>query len=190
MGRIGLTMSLRHALRLAPVLTLGLAALAAHADWRPDGGFVEVGSSPHDSRSLTAGLTWRGNWRKEGLGSELTGSVELFASHWQWDSRGGGTSQGTVLGVVPLARLRFDHGRSPWFAEGGIGLVLGDKRYVTPQKTFSTDWNFYDVLALGYSFGAQRSQELSLRFTHTSNAGIKQPNPGENFWQLRWAMRF
>lgn len=183
-------MSLRTRLRFAPFAALVLAAAGAHADWRPDGGFLELGSAAHGTGTVTAGVNWRGDWRKEGLGSELTGSVELFASHWAWDSRAGGRTSSTLVGVVPLARLRFDHGRSPWFAEGGIGLTVADRRYVTPQKIFSTSWNFHDVLAVGYSFGAQRNQELSLRFTHTSNAGIKQPNPGENIFQLRWATRF
>lgn len=184
-------MSLRHPLlRIAVGLAAFGALSAAHADWRPDSGFVELGASPHDSAALTAGVSWRGDWRKEGLGSELTGAVDLFVSRWAFDDRAGGRTGSTLIGVVPMARLRFDHGRSPWFAEGGIGLTLADKRYVTPDKIFSTSWNFYDVLALGYSFGAQRTQEISVRFTHTSNAGIKQPNPGENFWQLRWATRF
>jgi hypothetical protein len=183
-------MSLRTVLHSLPFVALGFAAGSAHADWRPDGGFVELGGAAHGTHAITAGVDWLGSWRKDGLGSELTGRMELFASHWAWDARLGGRTSSTLVGVVPLARLRFDHGRSPWFAEGGIGLAVADRRYVTPQKIFSTSWNFYDVLALGYSFGAQRNQEVSLRFTHTSNAGIKQPNPGENFVQLRWATRF
>ena len=183
-------MSLRTTFFLLPVVALGFAAGSAQADWRPDGGFIELGGAAHGTHAITAGVDWLGSWRKDELGSELTGRMELFASHWAWDARLGGRTSSTLVGVVPLARLRFDHGRSPWFAEGGIGLAVADRRYVTPQKIFSTSWNFYDVLALGYSFGAQRNQEVSLRFTHTSNAGIKQPNPGENFVQLRWATRF
>ena len=32
--------------------------------------------------------------------------------------------------------------------------------------------------------------ELALRLQHFSNAGIKHPNPGENFVQLRYAQGF
>ena len=39
-------------------------------------------------------------------------------------------------------------------------------------------------------FGEQKLNEISLRFEHHSNAAIKQPNPGENFLQLRYARRF
>ena len=33
-------------------------------------------------------------------------------------------------------------------------------------------------------------QEVSLRFQHFSNAGIKEPNPGENFFQVRYSSRY
>jgi hypothetical protein len=31
---------------------------------------------------------------------------------------------------------------------------------------------------------------VGLRLSHVSNAGIKEPNPGENFLQLRYARSF
>lgn len=46
------------------------------------------------------------------------------------------------------------------------------------------------VLGLGVSLGAQRRHELLLRLQHVSNAGLKQPNPGLNFLQLRYALHF
>lgn len=47
-----------------------------------------------------------------------------------------------------------------------------------------------DSLGLGVSLGAQRQHELLLRLQHVSNAGLKQPNPGLNFLQLRYALHF
>jgi lipid A 3-O-deacylase len=38
--------------------------------------------------------------------------------------------------------------------------------------------------------GQQRQHELQLRLEHVSNAGIKEPNPGANFVQLRYALHF
>ena len=73
----GSTMRALHLHRYAPLL-LCLAAFGAHADWKPDQGFLEFGTSAHDSRALTAGAIWRGDWRREALGSEVTGSVEAF----------------------------------------------------------------------------------------------------------------
>jgi hypothetical protein len=180
-------MSLR-ILRLAVPL-LALAASAAHADWRPDGGFLEYGRTAHHGQALTAGVTWQGQWARQWGPVYVTGSLEAFASRWGWDRTTPGTSHAVVLGLVPLARFRPGQS-SPWFAEAGIGVSYADERYATDNKQFSTRFNFYDVLAVGRSFGAQRQQELSLRVTHVSNGGIKHPNPGENFLQLRWSTRF
>jgi hypothetical protein len=67
---------------------------------------------------------------------------------------------------------------------------MTDKPYRTPAKEFGTRFNFVDTAGVGRSFGAQRKHELGLRLVHMSNAGIKEPNPGENFLQLRYAASF
>ncbi|KDD61989.1 lipid A 3-O-deacylase domain protein [Bordetella bronchiseptica OSU553] len=41
---------------------------------------------------------------------------------------------------------------------------------------------------MGYRFGPERAYEVSLRVQHFSNAGIKKPNPGENFMFLRFSL--
>lgn len=80
-------------------------------------------------------------------------------------------------------------GRAEHF-ETGVGLTATSSRYRTRQKSFSTSFNFSTHLAVGRSFGAQREHGIALRLKHFSNAGIKHPNPGENFLQLRYARRF
>jgi Lipid A 3-O-deacylase (PagL) len=39
-------------------------------------------------------------------------------------------------------------------------------------------------------FGADGEHELALRLQHFSNGGIRRPNPGETFLQLRYAWRY
>ena len=94
------------------------------------------------------------------------------------------------VGLVPLVRWRPDEGRSPWFVEGGIGLSWLDGDLRTPERTFSTRLNFSDNLGIGRSFGARGEQELSLRWQHTSNAGIRKPNPGQDLLLVRYAHAF
>lgn len=164
-------------------------ALAADVDLRPGAVFVEVGGADRRTTTATAGLAWPWAWRGAALGGELTGTTELFASHWSARAASGRESY-TLLGLVPLLRLRFGQGTSPWFVEGGIGISVLDGVLRTPAKQFSTAANFYDALALGYSLGPDRKQEVSLRLTHVSNGNLKRPNPGENFLQLRYAVKF
>jgi len=71
-----------------------------------------------------------------------------------------------------------------------MGVTLMTTIYQTDRKRFSTSFNFGDHVAVGCSFGARREQELALRLEHFSNAGIKRPNPGESFVQLRYSLRF
>ena len=72
----------------------------------------------------------------------------------------------------------------------GIGATVASHRYRVQDHEFSTRFNFASHLGLGRNFGAQRQHELMLSVQHVSNAGIKSPNPGENFLQLRYALHF
>ena len=96
-----------------------------------------------------------------------------------------------VVGINPTLRWRGSNGQSPWFAETGVGLSWAlNRRYVTDEKEFPTRYNFATHIGVGYLFGNQGQHELVLRLEHHSNAGIKKPNPGENFLQLRYAHHF
>ena len=175
---------------MAVVIGLGASTAQAQAlDLVPKGVFVEIGAAAHSTYVTSAGLVWPWSLRSPLLGGDLTGNTEAFVNHWNsksWNHREGYS----LIGVVPLLRYRFSDGRSPWFVEGGIGLSLLDSRIQGPDKMMGSSFNFYDVLAAGFSFGANKRQELSLRLTHLSNAGLKKPNPGENFIRLRYTALF
>lgn len=185
-------MTSRRALALSPVaftLAVLAAAPAGAQGLRPTGVFVQAGSGAADVQAASIGLLWPWQWRRP-LGSGLlTAETELSLSQWRAD-RGGGHQTLNELVLLPLLRWRPAAGQSPWFVEGGIGLSYADQLLATPQKTFSTRWNFSDNLAVGRSFGAQQQHEISLRLQHTSNAGLREPNPGLNLWMLRYSARF
>ncbi|HXD43301.1 MAG TPA: acyloxyacyl hydrolase [Ramlibacter sp.] len=174
---------------LIPFAAAALPLAAGAADLHPGGVFVEGGVAKHQAYSVTAGVLWPWSWRREFGSTQASGLTEAFVSNWSGLDTGGRRGF-TQVGLVPLVRLRFDSGRSPWFIEGGIGVSLMDRLYRTQTKEFSTKFNFVDVAGVGRSFGADGRRELSLRISHISNAGIKEPNPGENFLQLRYAVKF
>jgi lipid A 3-O-deacylase len=177
---------------LTSALLCAAAALSlpATADWRPNSAFVQGGVGPDGVSAITAGATWPFDWSNTLWGGQFTAYTELSVAHWRARSFGGGHQSLTQLSLVPMLRYRFDEGRSPWFAEFGIGATVTDRLYNTPCKAFSTRWNFSDNFAVGRSLGAGQRHELSLRLQHISNGDIKKPNPGEEFLQLRYAMRF
>jgi lipid A 3-O-deacylase len=155
----------------------------------PSSAFVQAGSMS-GTRSLTVGLAWDGD-RRWGLGSgELGSYLELALSRWRYDSAtGAGEDSLTQVALTPVFRWRPDAGASPWFLEAGVGLSLTSKLYETPAKRFSTSFNFGSHLGVGRNFGTHGEHELSLRAEHFSNAGIRHPNPGENFVEVRYAYR-
>lgn len=153
--------------------------------------YLQYGAAERSADSWTLGITlpWR-HWQRSLWGGQVTGYWDLWAGRWSapLDGRDRSTS---IIGVNPTLRWRGDAGQSPWFAEAGVGLSWAlNRRYVSDSKEFATRYNFATHLGVGYLFGAQRQHELVLRLEHHSNAGIKKPNPGENFLQLRYARHF
>jgi lipid A 3-O-deacylase len=180
-----------HIRSLALIAACCAVVMPATAEgWRPSGYFVEGGVAGGSTWNAGVGLTWPWAWKSSLMGAEVGGLTEAYISHWDAKSDTGGRRGFTQVGLVPIVRFRFDQGRSPWFAEAGIGVSTMDRRFATPSKQFSTAFNFVDVVGVGRSFGAAGGQEISLRLQHVSNAGIKVPNPGQNFVQLRYASAF
>ena len=166
----------------APVLAAG---------WQPDSGFLQFGATENDTRAFTAGFGWDWPRTRPWWGGELGGYWEVALSHWSTPGPSGRQSAVvTQFGVKPALRWRPSGGASPWFVEGGIGFTVMTPVYENKDKRFSTAFNFADHVALGRSFGPAREHEVALRFEHFSNGGLRKPNPGENFYQLRYTRRF
>lgn len=167
-----------------------IALPAAAQGWNPQGYFVQGGLGGRGIWEAGVGLTWPWAWKSSLLGTEVGGFTEAYIAHWDSPRADGGRRGFTQIGLVPLFRFRPDQGRSPWFADAGIGISGMDQHFATTDKQFTTSFNFVDVLGVGRSFGASRGEEISVRLQHVSNAGIKVPNPGQNFLQLRYARAF
>jgi lipid A 3-O-deacylase len=175
---------------LAAALAAAPFVARAQQGLNPTTLYAQFGLAEHGTTSATVGAAWPWSWKTQWMGTEVTGQTEGYASWWRADAVGGGNQSYLQLGLLPVFRFRFDQGRSDWFLEAGIGLSWTHKTYVTPDKQFSTAFNFHDMVGFGYNWGAQREHELGLRLVHYSNAGIKKPNPGIEFLQLRYGRRF
>lgn len=185
-------MKTRTTARLAAAALLLAAALPAQAlDLRPDGISIAVGPGRDHARMAGVGVVWDWDFERMRRKAELTAHTELLVNRWRADAFGGGHLDLTQYVVLPSLRMRLARGASPWFIEFGIGASWLDKTYATPDRTFGSRWNFYDMLGAGYSIGGvDGSHEVGLRWTHTSNLGIRDPNPGQDFIQLRYMLRF
>ena len=172
-------------------LMLAAAALAPAAAGAkelvsPVGLFVEGGISD-DSRSVVVGAAW--TWlqpSKWGAGN-ASGYLETSVGEWACHRNEGDhyRSCSTQLGLTPVLRYEPSFW-AHWYMELGIGADVIVPAWHTDKRMFSTEFNFGDHIGLGRKFGDDGRDEIELRAEHYSNGGFKNPNPGENWFQLRY----
>jgi len=130
-----------------------------------DGAFVEAGYGDDSTSLLRAGITYR--WRERGY-------WEIGAGIWD------NFEETTVdIGATPVFRLQ----RSQFYVEAGIGVHL-------IHAHVSTEGNI--ALQFGSHAGAGFSSgkyDFGLRLQHLSNAGLRHPNPGNNFLLVRFGYK-
>jgi lipid A 3-O-deacylase len=171
---------------LAPLLAaLPAAAQEQRHPAMPDTAFVQAGVAAKETQMLVVGVTRDWDWEKEFSFGRATGYWEV--SLGRWHSEGKGSQWVGQVGLTPVLRIHPRRWSEGWFIEGGIGANLLFPVYHSERKRFSTVFNFGDHIAVGKRFGDKRQHEVALRFQHFSNGGIEEPNPGEDFLQLRYS---
>ena len=134
-----------------------------------------IGSGDRDAAFLGIAAQWRHDivWL-----ADTRWRLYREASLARWD-----VTPGTIydLGLTPVFRYARDAAHGP-YAEAAIGLHLLTGSTINRDVTLSTRFQFGDHVGLGYRF---ERYDVSLRLQHLSNAGIRNPNPGINFLELR-----
>lgn len=180
------------ALGLTFAFSMPLKASPPAQSWMPDQAFVQAGVA-EDAQAVVFGAMWQTEWAEPFAGGDLSVYWEASLGRWfadQADGSGSDSAWVTQVGATPVLRWTSSASSLQWFVEGGIGANFLLPIYRTNDKRFSTTFNFGDHIAVGTQFGEQGRHELALRIQHFSNAGIKHPNPGENFLQIRYAFRY
>jgi lipid A 3-O-deacylase len=186
---VGARLRSRPAMAMATAAAVWLARATAQAEelTTPYGAFIEAGAAD-DARSLVAGVAW--TWlqpEKWGEYGHFSGYLGTSVGEWAChrapaDSY---THCATQVGVTPVIRFAPSF-FSRWFLELGIGADAVFPLYRSSARRFGTVYEFGDHLGIGRRFGEQGRDELELRGEHYSNGGFKNPNPGENWVQLRY----
>ena len=170
---------------------LGFVAYAPLPARALDGVAAEVGwGMGDDIANARAALQW--DWKTrflQGANWHVGGYWDVGIGYWNNNnSLPGQHDELFEFSVTPVFRLQ-PNGLAGLYAEAGVGAHLlshssiGDKR-------MSTAFQFGTHVGFGYRFGAKSAYEVGYRFQHVSNAGIKTPNPGINFHQLRVQYHF
>jgi len=145
-----------------------------------DGVSFEAGSG-NGAEMWRIGVTkkWRKRWLEAG-NWHLGGYWELQYGEWY----GGNTIHD--LGFTPVWRFQqTERSRFSPYVEAAIGFHLIQPVRLTDTRGFSTAFQFGDHVGAGVRFGERQKLDLGVRFQHLSNGGIKEPNNGINFTQLR-----
>ena len=128
--------------------------------------------------------------------------IEMGAWHlggyWEtsfgyWDNNSFAKTHDSIFdfGVTPVFRFQQNNisSLSP-YAELGVGFHLLSHTSVSTQRQFGSAFQFGDHIGAGVRFGDKGKYDIGYRYQHLSNAGIKQPNQGINFHQLRLQYHF
>ncbi|HET9646039.1 MAG TPA: acyloxyacyl hydrolase [Burkholderiaceae bacterium] len=194
-----------HPIAIAPILlsaTLLLPSAHAIADdgqsgssasgtglrspYKPLAFFVQAGTADRVT-SVTGGWVW--SLLDERPDSRWSAHLDASLSVWKSRRRTpDDTGSLAQVALIPVFRARL--GQSPWFAEVGVGVTFMSHVFRNADTRFSTSFNFGDEIGIGRTFGDASRNEVSLRLEHFSNAGIRNPNPGRTFLQLRYVRRF
>ena len=160
-----------------------------------DGISFEYGDSDSSNSSVNAyrvGAQW--DWNKKLIEAgnwHLGGYWEANLGYWDNRSNGRTADELFDIGFTPVFRLQQNSitGLSP-YAELGVGIHFLSRTSVSTQRQFGSSFQFGDHIGAGLRFGDRGRYDIGYRYQHLSNLGIKQPNQGINFHQLRLQYHF
>lgn len=167
-------------------ITVGLQA-NSHA---VDSASLEFASG-NKTKMLRVGTQWVWNekwWQSND--THIGGYWDLTLAQWREQNDKGSTDGHRNLvsvGITPV--FRFQHNsKIGLYTEAGIGLHLLSDTYRNNDRVLSGNVQFGSHIGIGYVF--KNNVDISFKFQHFSNAGLKQPNDGVNFAVLRISHAF
>jgi lipid A 3-O-deacylase len=149
-----------------------LAAASAHA---VDGISLDLGKGDRGASLVRVGGHW--NYELVKLAPhDIHPYIEVSVAHWHTEK-----SDLYDTAITPV----FRYARSPHdgpYVEAAIGLHILSGTHLQENVSLSTRFQFGDHIGVGVRRG---HYDVGLRLQHLSNAGLRNPNPGVNFLQLR-----
>ncbi len=167
--------------------TLWVLALLSASAWAADGISVEAGYGYH---TVMERLSWSRTWDKRWFNDQswnLTGYWDVGVGRWTPHDAAGGNHDVNDFGITPVWRIvpAQSSGSVVPFAELAVGAHYISDHEIYNGRNMSTHFQFGDHVGAGLSLGPKHDWDVMLRFQHLSNAGLQNPNPGMNFYQMR-----
>ena len=149
-------------------------------------------SSNANVNMMRVAVQWDWNKKLVELGNwHLGGYWESDFGYWSNNSFAKTRSTLVDFGFTPVLRFQQTSrsALSP-YAEVGVGFHLLSATSVSTQRQFGSSFQFGDHIGAGVRFGEKGRYDLGYRYQHLSNAGIKGPNQGINFHEVRLQYHF
>ncbi len=168
---------------------------ASPAAFAIDSMSIEYGHSDSGNVSVNmgrVGVQWSWNKKLVEAGNwHLGGYWESDFGYWSNNSAAKTNSSLVDFGFTPVFRIQ-QTTLSPIspYVEAGVGMHLLSKTSVSTQRQFGSAFQFGDHVGAGVRFGDKGRYDVGYRYQHLSNAGIKGPNQGINFHELRLQYHF
>jgi len=160
-----------------------------------DGVSVEYGKSDStnsDVQLYRVGVQW--DWNKRWLDGgnwHFGGFWDVSLGYWDNSSIGKTNSSLTEIGLTPTFRFQQNNpGEYAPYLEGAVGFHFLSHTSVSTQRMFGSSFQFGDHVGFGVRFGPKGAYDIGYRYQHLSNAGIKEPNQGINYNQIRFQYHF
>jgi lipid A 3-O-deacylase len=181
--------------KFRPVIAALALLSASPAALAIDGVSLEYGNSDSTNSSVNlyrVGVQW--DWNKklfEAGNWHLGGYWDLNLGYWDNRSPARTNSSLADIGFTPVFRFQQNSitGLSP-YAELAVGVHFLSRTSVSTQREFGSSFQFGDHIGAGVRFGDKGQYDIGYRYQHLSNAGIKEPNQGINFNQVRFQYHF
>lgn len=162
-------------------------ALLSGSAWAADGVSVEGGYGYHTTMErLSWSRTWDRRWFTDHSWN-LTGYWDVGIGRWTPHDAAGGNHDVNDFGITPVWRIVPAQSSASVvpFAELAVGAHYISDHEIYNGRNMSTHFQFGDHVGAGLSLGPQHDWDVMVRLQHLSNAGLQNPNPGMNFYQLR-----
>ncbi len=157
------------------------------AAWAADAVSVEAGYGYHTDMARVAwSRAWDARWFTDSAWF-LSGYWDVALGRWTPHNPAGGNHDVTDFGLTPVWRLRPTDGSGTVvpFVEAAVGFHYISDHQIYNGRDMSTHFQFGDHVGAGLSFGEHHDWDIMARLQHLSNAGLQNPNPGINFYQIR-----
>ena len=171
------------------VLVLSTAVFYSHIALAADSSIVLTYGANSEARFGSVGIQKQVEPFAFLRSPNVTTSLECSLGYWHGIASN--KENNNLIDAAVLPSVKYFPGNAVdgrFYVEGGIGAHLLSRTRINNDRRFGSAFQFGDLVGMGWRLGQEKNYEIGLRLQHISNGGIKKPNQGINFLELRFVI--